>query len=43
MVTKSELDKRDQELEELTGKYNRECEKRQQTEQERDNLTNELV
>ena len=43
MVTKTELEKRDQQLEELTVRYNRECEKRQHTELERDNVTTELV
>ena len=43
VVTRSELGKRDQQLEEVTGRYDRECEKRQQTEQERDNLHTELV
>ena len=43
MVTKTELEKRDQQLEELTVRYNRECVKRQHTELERDNVTTELV
>jgi myosin heavy subunit len=42
MVTKTELEKRDQQLEELTVRYNRECVKRQHTELERDNVTTEL-
>ena len=42
-VTRSEIEKRDYQREELTGKYNTECESRRKTEQERDTLTVELV
>ena len=42
-VTRSEIEKRNHQLEELTGQYNRECETKEQTEEERDKLTLELV
>lgn len=42
-MTQSELESRDAQIKELTQKYSSECEKRQQTETERDNLTEELV
>ena len=42
-VTRSEIDKRDKQREELTEQYNTECEKGRATEQERDTLTNNLV
>ena len=43
LVTRTEMEKRERELEELTGRYNTECEMRRQTELQRDNLTTELV
>ena len=43
LVTWTEMEKRERELEELTGRYNTECEMRRQTELQRDNLTTELV
>ena len=42
-LARSEIEKRDQQLEELTGQYNRECGIRRSVEQERENLTTELV
>lgn len=42
-ITRSEMEKRETELEELTGRYTTECEMRRAVEQERDNLTTELV
>lgn len=42
-MTQSELESRDVQIKELTQKYSSECEKRQQTETERDHLTEKLV
>lgn len=42
-MTRSEIKKRDGQLEELTAQYNSECELRRSTEQDRDNITAELV
>ena len=42
-ITRSEIEKRDRQLEELTEHYNSECETRRATELERDNLTTKLV
>ena len=42
-VTRSEIDKKDKQIEEITKRYTSECEVRLKTEQERENIATELV